>query len=57
MSQNNPFHKPNPFKVGYYQPIQPSHIATSNTKDFQHMLYHNTLKHQYSQVSNNWSFN
>ena len=57
LPQNNPFNKPNPFKVGYFESIQPSYGLSSNTKDFSHFVYHDSHKNQYPRVSSNWSFN
>jgi hypothetical protein len=57
ITQNNPFNKPNPFKVGYFESYQPSYGVSSNTKDYSHLAYHDSHKNQYSKVNNNWSFN
>lgn len=54
---NNPFNKPNPFKAGYYESVKPYHVPSMSTKDFSHIAHNNSVRHQYSQVSNNWSFN
>lgn len=55
--QNNPFHKPNPFKTVQYERFEHPHIRPSN-QDHQHLVYKEHPRLYNSRIlENNWTFN
>lgn len=56
--QNNPFNKPNPFKLTHYDKFHHAHLPTNHPADYAHLVYHDPQKlHNSRAITNNWVFN